>query len=342
MRSHISAKNLRRLASVGALTSLACALAGCSGSPGDSDTRTLRAGVIYAPSVAIVRCGLDPLADDERLSDAGIEIQTTDSAQLGSEDELIQQASTGELDIALAAGSTLATEFGIPELEMFEAYYLYETVEDVSRARNSKIGQEVWGRLPDEANLQPVGDPWLYGERHIFGNEALREPEDFKGVKFRVPETDISIASARALGASPTPIAYAELYLGLQQGIVDVAEAPLNVIKAESFDEPSSYINLTGHLITAASPLINNDAWTSLSAEQRDVVTTALSEASQRVADCVAEDDEKALAEWKEAGDLEVVEDVDKEALRSLAEEAYSQGQPWSESYKLLLKELHG
>jgi hypothetical protein len=67
-----------------------------------------------------------------------------------------------------------------------------------------------------------------------------------------------------------------------------------------------------------------------------------LDDASRRVADCVAEDDEKALAAWQESGDLEVIDDVDKEALASRVEEAYSQGQPWSESYKELLEELRG
>lgn len=341
--STINRRRGHRLGLAAAALLGAGSLAACSGAAGNSgDTQTLRAGVIYTPDVPVVRCGLEPLADDEQLAKVGLEIQTTDSAQLGTEDELVQQASTGQLDIALAAGSTLATEFDIPELAMFEAYYLYDNLEDVIAARQTEVGQQAWGKLPKQANLQIVGDPWLYGERHVFGNEELHGPADFRGVKFRVPETEISIASARALGASPTPTAYDELYLALEQGIVDVAEAPLSVIEAESLDEPSSVVNLTGHLVTAASPLINHDVWTSLSPQQQKALDAEFDQASQRVAKCVEQADQDALDKWREAGTPRINEDVDREALRRLAEQAYTTNQPWSDKYRRLVDELHG
>lgn len=320
----------------------AAALAACGGSIGASDTQTLRGGVIYAPSVPVMRCGLTPLAESKALKKVGLEIDTTDSAQLGTEDELVQQASTGQLDIALAAGSTLATEFGIPELAMFESYYLYDNVAEVIAARETPVGKAAWGRLTEKANLQIVGNPWLYGERHVFGNTALHGPADFRGVKFRVPETSISILSARALGASPTPTAYDELYLALEQGIVDVAEAPLSVIEAESLDEPVSHVNLTGHLITAASPLVNADTWAELSPRQQQALDTEFDRAAKRVADCVREDDQKALAKWRQAGEPVVNADVDRAALEAMAERAYSQGRPWSDKYRELLHALDG
>lgn len=331
-----------RLRATAIASAIACfgSLAACSTS-GDSDTRTLRAGVIYAPAVPMVKCGLEPLSDNEQLKDAGLEIRTTDSGQLGAENELLEQASSGELDIALAAGSTLATVFGIPELEMFEAYYLYDSVEDIARVRETKIAEEAFRKLTDKGNLQAVGTPWLYGERHIFGNQKLQRPADFDGLKLRVPETEISVASARALGASPTGTAYSELYLALQQGIVDAAEAPLSVIEAESFDEPAKVVNLTGHLFTAASPLVNNDVWTSLTEEQRTALDEAFSEAAETIAACVKKDDAAALAKWEKAGTPQVNEDVDRDALRKLAEQAYSEGFSWSDKYVELLDELN-
>lgn len=335
----------RKKAAAVAGLAAACALSACGSDDsgeGGVETQTLRAGVIYAPAVPIVRCGLDPLADNEDLAEAGIKIQTTGGGQLGSENELLEQASAGELDIALAAGSTLATVFGIPPLEMFEAYYLYDSVEDIARVRDTEVAKKAFGRLAEEANLQAVGDPLLYGERHIFGGRELRGPADFSGLKLRVPATDISIASAQALGATPTPTAYSELYLALQQGIVDAAEAPLSVIAAESFNEPSKYINLTNHLITSASALVNADVWASLSTEQQEALEAAFSEAAEAIATCVEEDDAKALEEWKSAGKPEIIEDVDRDALRELAEESYSKNFPWSEDYKALLDELDG
>lgn len=343
MKSFTRHTRMRTAILAGALTST-LGLAACSSGSDDGgqETRTLRAGVIYTPTVPIVECGLKPLADNKDLKDVGIKIQTTDSGQLGAENELLEQASSGELDIALAAGSTLSTVFGIPELSMFETYYLYDTPEDIARVRETDVANEAFGKLADEANLEAVGTPWLYGERHVFGNKALRTPEDFKGLKLRVPETEVSVASARALGASPTPTAYSELYLGLQQGIVDAAEAPLSTIKAESFHEPSDYINLTGHLISAASPLVNSDTWKGLSDEQRDAIEKAFTAAADDIAACVEKADAAALEEWKESGDPKIVDDVDRDALRKLAEDAYSSGFEWSDSYVKLLDELKG
>jgi TRAP-type transport system periplasmic protein len=341
----MTTSHARRLATVALTAVSATALAACGSSSsggGEEETVTLRAGVIYTSTVPIVSCGLEPLADNEALADAGIKIQTTDSAQLGAENELLEQASSGELDIAFAAGSTLATVFGIPQLEMFEAYYLYDEPADLARVRETEVAEKAFSALAEEANLQAIGTPWLYGERHIFGNRALHGPDDFPGLKLRVPETEISIASAEALGASATPTAYSELYLALQQGIVDAAEAPLSVIAAESFNEPAEYVNLTGHLISAASPLLNLDRWEALSDEQKETLEAELSAAAEDVAKCVEENDAAALEEWEEAGTPKIVDDVDREALRELAVAAYSEGFSWSDDYVALLEELDG
>lgn len=321
-------------------TSLLLGLAGCGGAGSADSTTTLMAGVIYNPDVPIVSCGLSALEENTSLSELGIEIQTTDSAQLGGENELLEQAGTGELDIAFAAGSTLATVFGIPELEMFEAYYLYDEVDDLARVRDTEIATEAFGKLPDEAGVYAVGDPWLYGERHVFGNVEINSADDFVGVKYRVPETDISIKSAEALGASPTTTAYSELYMALQQGIVDTAEAPLSVMFAESLNEPSSYLNMTGHLITASSPLVNASRYDALSSEQQDGLTTAMSEAAAITNDCVEEEDADALAEMEASPDIEINDDVDRDALRQMVEESYKNDFVWSDDYSSLLEEL--
>lgn len=324
------------------LAASALILTACGSSDGDSDTKVLRAGVIYAPSVPIVQCGLAPLAENESLADVGIKIETTDSGQLGAENELLEQSSSGELDIAFAAGSTLATVFNIPELEMFETYFLYDSPADIERVRNTAVADAAFDKLPEKANVKSVGNPWLYGERHMFGNKALRGPQDFDGLKLRVPDTKISIESARALGAGPTPTAYSELYLALQQGIVDAAEAPLSIISAESFDEASDYISLTKHLISAAAPLVNNDTWESLTDAQKEALEAAFNEAAESVSDCVIEADQEARDAWESAGKPKIVEDVDREALRQLAEAVYSEKFSWSSEYTKLLEELRG
>lgn len=338
MRTNQTTKRLLMMAAIPSAAGLA--LVGCGSATTGSDTQTLRVGVIYNPDVPLVSCGLSEMGVEDDLASVGIEMQTTDSAQLGGENELLEQASTGELDVAFAAGSTLATVFGIPELEMFEAYYLYDDVDDVTRVRDTDIAAEAFGKLPSEAGVHAVGNPWLYGERHVFGNVELRSVEDFSGVKYRVPETDISIKSAEAIGASPTTTAYSELYMALQQGIVDTAEAPLSVMHAESLNEPSDYLNMTGHLISGSSPLINANRWDGLSDEQQTVLTDSLNAGAERTRDCVEQEDAEALATFEESSDIEVIHDIDKDGFRERAEETYSNDFSWSGKYVELLEEL--
>lgn len=327
-----------------ALTVGALAMAGCGngddGEGGAGDLITLRAGTLYDSTFASMRCGLHELADDPALEEMGLALDVVGDAQLGSESELLEQASAGELDIAFGIGSILATTFGIPELEMFEAYYLYDTVEDVERVQSTEVAQEAWATLEEEANLVMMGLPWLYGERHVFGSVPVQGPEDLQGVDFRVPNTDISRDSAAAMGANPASVEFAELYLALQQGVTDVAEAPLANIQIESFDEVAEYVSLTGHLITTMGVVINGDRWESLSDEQREFLDERVTELAAEVADCMEADDAEAVEGWEANDTLELVEDVDRDTLRELVEENYSEGYPWSEDYLALLEEL--
>jgi TRAP-type transport system periplasmic protein len=302
------------------------------------DATTLRMGLIFGPQAPIVQCGAMPLTEDEALRGVGINIQVVHSAQLGGENDMVQQVSSGQLEITGGTASILAAY--LEDLSVLEAYYLYENVDQVLRVHQTETARGLFEQLREIANMRQIGAPWLYGERHIFGNRALRTAEDFAGLRLRVPETTVSIESARALGASPTPTAYAELYLALQQGIVDAAEAPASIVYAESFYEPAQYFNKTGHLITAFPVVINEQVWQRLSAEQQEALDVAFTEAADRVRDCVEEADAAAYAAWEADGSIEIIEDIDFAALRERAEAHFSEGFSWSETYRQLLSDL--
>lgn len=298
----------------------------------------MRLGLIYNPNVPVPRCGAFDMAEEPRLQDLGLNITVVHSAQLGGENDMAQQVSSGELEMSVSAASILAA--WVEDLGVFETYYLYDNVDQAFAAYETETARSLFEELREVANIQVIGTPWLYGERHVFGSKPLRTPEDFEGVRMRVPETSVSIAGARSLGASPTPTAYAELYLALQQGIVDVAEAPASVVKAESFDEPAQYFNKTSHLISAAPVYINGTLWDSLSEEQQQALDSAVTDAAQRIRDCVETADQEAFDNWEETGSLEIVDDVDLEALRAQARAFFSDGFPFSDTYKALLTDL--
>ena len=97
-----------------------------------------------------------------------------------------------------------------------------------------------------------------YGERHVTSNKAINKPEDMKGVKIRVPDAPLYTMFPRAVGANPTPIAFAEVYLALQNGTVDAQENPLPTIDAKKFYEVQKFIVLTGHITDALLSIVGS------------------------------------------------------------------------------------
>lgn len=326
--------NLKTIQTIG----LSAAATFFVGSIAHAQEYDVRLGSIFAPGVPIVKCGAMSMAESTSLQEAGIDVSVIHSAQLGSENQLAEQVSTGQLELAPITSSILAA--WVEDLAVFETYYLYENVDQAMNVYETDTAQELLDELLEVANIRVIGKPWLYGERHVFGNVKINGPEDLEGLRMRVPETFISIEGAKSLGAEPTPVAYAELYLALQQGIVEAAEAPLSVIEAESFDEPSDYVNLTGHLITAQPFIVNEGFWQGLTEKQQEALDNAATQASKNVRECVAEADAAALEGWKEDDSTEVVEDIDVEAIREASQAFFSEGFPFSETYVNLLEEL--
>lgn len=295
-------------------------------------------GSIFAAGVPLVKCGAIPMAADDALKQAGFDISVIHSAQLGSENQLAEQVSSGELEMSTITSSILAA--WLDELAVFETYYLYDNVDQVLKVYDTPTAQELVEELRDVANIRVIGSPWLYGERHVFGNKELRTADDFDGLRMRVPETFVSIEGAKSLGANPTPVAYAELYLALQQGIVDAAEAPLAVMAAESFDEAAKYLMLTRHLITAQPFIVNEDFWQSLTDDQRAALDQAARDGAERVLACATQDDQAALDKWKQGSDFNIV-DIDREAVKEKSQAYFSSTFEFAETYRKLLADLN-
>ncbi len=316
------------LAATTALTSAASA----------AETVKATYGIIFGAAVPQVACGAIPMAEDQALKDLGFDITVIHSAQLGSENQLAEQVSFGELEMSTITSSIFAA--WLENISVLEAYYLYDNVDQVMKVFNTPTAKALTDELLEVSSIRVVGSPWLYGVRNVFGKKEIHTPEDFSGLRMRVPETPVSIEGAKSLGAQPTPVAYSELYLALQQGIVDAAEAPIPNIALESFDEPADFVMLTRHLITASPFVVNEDFWQSLTEEQQVGLTKAANEASARVRECVEKAEVEALAKWKEGGQVKVIEDIDREAIKAASRAHFSEGLPYSGTYVKLIEDL--
>jgi len=141
-----------------------------------------------------------------------------------------------------------------------------------------------------------------YGERHVTSNKPINKPEDMKGLKIRVPDAPLYTMFPRAVGANPTPIAFAEVYLALQNGTVDAQENPLPTIDAKKFYEVQKYIVLTGHITDALLTIVGAPTWNKLSDADKAIFDAVLKEAAARATAQIIDIEKGLGAEFKKRG----------------------------------------
>ena len=149
-----------------------------------------------------------------------------------------------------------------------------------------------------------------YGTRHTTSNKPIAKCADMQGLKIRVPDVPAYLAMPRACGANTTPIAFAEVYLALQNGTVEAQENPLTTIEAKKFYEVQKNIILTGHIVDHLNTVISKTRWASLSDEDKKIFGEVMQEAAERTSKTIAGKENSLIATFKEKG-LNVAE-VDK------------------------------
>jgi tripartite ATP-independent transporter DctP family solute receptor len=163
-----------------------------------------------------------------------------------------------------------------------------------------------------------------YGERHVTANKAINKPEDMRGMKLRVPPAPLFLMFTKSVGANATPIAFAEVYLALQQGTVDGQENPLPTIMAKKFYEVQSHIMLTGHITESLLVIVGNHVWTKLSPDEQKTFNEVLTQAAAKATDQIRASEQKLADEFRKLG-KNVVE-VDRPAFRAAAMPLHNDG----------------
>jgi TRAP-type C4-dicarboxylate transport system substrate-binding protein len=163
-----------------------------------------------------------------------------------------------------------------------------------------------------------------YGQRHVTANKAISKPEDMKGMKLRVPPAPLFLMFTKSVGANATPIAFAEVYLALQQGTVDGQENPLPTIMAKKFYEVQSHIVLTGHITESLLTIVGTHVWTKMSDADKKVFEEVLSEAASKATAQIRESELKLGEEFKKLGKTVIT--PDRDAFRKAALPLHNDG----------------
>ncbi|MEY2801484.1 MAG: hypothetical protein RL513_1069, partial [Pseudomonadota bacterium] len=209
-------------------------------------------------------------------SNGRIEIQVAPSAQLGDDAAMVTALRTGALD--MSANSQGAVANAVPEYAAFGMPFLFSSLEQAWKILDGPLGKELADKSA-EKGLVVLGY-WDNGIRHMSNSKRpLSKPEDLKGLKMRTPPDAVTVDIMQALGAEAQQIRFAELYVALQQGVVDGQENPLMNIHASKLYEVNKFISLTGHKYEMTPLLISKRTWDRLSEADRKVLQEAAAEA---------------------------------------------------------------
>ena len=235
-------------------------------------------------------------------------IEQYPNSVLGGEVEMLKAVQLGTVNLAFITGAPLPNF--LPDIGVFNIPFLFRDAAHAHAVLDGPIGQSYLGKFRDK---DLVALAWgENGMRHITNSKhEIRLPEDIKGLKLRLPQSDVMLAGFRALGADVSPLPFPQLYGALQSGQFDGQENPIATIQSSKFNQVQRYLTLTAHVYDPAILFMSVDDFDGLSdPDKRSFVEAArlAGEASRQFA---ATAEAKGVSELAQAGML-VIKDVDR------------------------------
>ena len=246
-------------------------------------------------------------------SNGRIEMRVAGSAQLGDDAAMLTALRTGTLDMSV--NSQGASSAVLPELAALGLPFLFPNAAAAYKVVDGPIGQELAKRL-DGVGLTALGF-WDNGIRHVTNaKRPVNRPEDLRGLKIRTPPDPMTIDIFQALGAATQQINFGELYVALQQGVVDGQENPLANIQSSKLHEVNRFISLTGHQWQCNPVLASRVAWGRLKPEDQRLVREVAKEAEAQQRTLSQEVETRLLGEFR-ANSAVAVNEVDQAPFRA-------------------------
>lgn len=233
-------------------------------------------------------------ADEVKARTEGrVEIQVFPASSLGKEVEINEGLGIGAVDIIYTGPSFVERYYG--PIAISDYPFIMRGYDHWKSYRDSDLFSELSAGYKDATGHSVMGLVY-YGQRHVTSNFPILKPDDMKGLKIRVPNSPVMLMFPNAVGANPTPMAFSEVYLALQQGVVDAQENPLPTIQFKKFYEVQSNINLTGHILNSLL-IITSDSAVARLGDDAGAVEAVLREAAAKVSQSIY-DSEQSLVSW--------------------------------------------
>jgi TRAP-type transport system periplasmic protein len=294
---------------------LGTALAALAG-PALAQERTLQLGHLANEENTWHKAALKFGEELEARTDGRITVEVYPNESLGAEMDLINGMQLGTADMTITGESL---QNWAPMASLLALPYAYDSLEEMDEVASGEIGDQIEQQIIDTAQIRPIAY-FARGPRNLTSNRPITAPDELNGLRLRVPNVPLFVNTWEALGASPTPMAFSEVFTSLQNGTIDAQENPLALIASANFNEVQDYVNLTQHVRSWIYLTISEMTWNELSAEDQQAMTEAAQIAQEFERELFLEEEERLAQSLQEAG-MEFVE-VDQEAFAEQARPA--------------------
>lgn len=253
--------------------------------------------------------GAKVFADDVAKRTGGkIRIDQEPNSALGGEVEMLKGLQQGTVDMAFITGAPLPNV--VPEVGVFSIPFLFRDIAHAYAVLDGPLGRSYLDKFKDK-NM--IALAWgENGLRHLTNSRhPVKGPEDLKGLKLRVPQSDVMLAGFKTLGAEVASLPFPQLFEALQSGRFDGQENPIATIQSGQFAKVQKYLTLSGHVYDPAVFLVSKDVWDELSGAEKASLVEAAKAGGKASRDYAAAAQKKGVDALEKQG-VEVVEQVDR------------------------------
>lgn len=259
----------------------------------------------------------------EALTDNKMTVKIHGNNSLGGEREVFELMGLGSVDMAIQSAGPMGN--WIPEFNIFDLPFLFDNTDHVYSVLDGSIGEELNEKFETATNVKILG--WVEnGFVATTSNKSINSVEDVKKMKIRVQENEIQIDTWKAYGAEPTPMAWTEVFTGLQQGVIDGHSNSAATIKSSKIYEVQDYVAEIEDRFSAAPISISTATFDRLTEEQQTAVLKAAEVAEVKGREFNKQKVEEALEFLKSEGIT--ITSPDKESFKASAESVYTKWAP--------------
>jgi tripartite ATP-independent transporter DctP family solute receptor len=239
----------------------------------------------------------------KKRTNGKFEIAVFPASSLGKETDINQGMTLGTVDMIISGPSFAARSY--PRLGIAYYPFIFRDGEHLLAYSKSDVFKEMIDGYRAKTGIQITAYTY-YGARHTTSNRPFTDCAGMKGLKIRVPDVPVYMATPKACGANPTPIAFAEVYLALQNGTVEAQENPLTTIEAKKFFEVQKAIMLTGHIVDGLTTQVAPHIWNKLTDAEKKIFTDVTLEAAAKASADIKKREGELVEEFRKKG-LQIV-----------------------------------